>query len=163
MKKIVAILAAIMLVCSLTSCSLLNPTQTYTVQEMSITLEGLFYQQNDLDEEMDAIFLSTSEMIMINRVTPDELGLDHDVDTSDVAELFAELMGEEVELREDEGVTYFLTTMDVDGTALACFYTVLISEDACWFVGMIPLDGAVEDKVPTYVKWTQSVTFAEAE
>ena len=163
MKKIAVILAALMLICTLTSCSLLNPTKTYTVQEMSITLDGLFYQQNDLDEEMDAIFLSTSEMIMINRITPDELGLDDDADVADVAELYASLMGEEVEMREDGEVTYFLTSMDVDGTALACFYTVLISEDAYWLVGIIPLDGEVENKTPTYVKWTQSVTFTEAE
>ena len=159
MKKIAVILAALMLVCTLASCSMLNPTKTYTVQEMSITLDGLFYQQNDLAEEMDAVFLSTSEMIMINRLTPDELGLDVDVNTENISELYADLLGEETDLREEDGITYFLTTMDVDGQTLACFYTVYASEEAYWLVGMIPLDGALEEKIPTYVQWAKSVTF----
>ena len=163
MKKIAVLLAALMLVCTLASCSMLNPTKTYTVQEMSITLEGLFYQQNDLAEEMDAVFFSASEMIMINRLTPDELGLDLEINTENVANLYAELMGENTELKEEDGITSFLTTMEVDGTTLDCFYTVLVSKEAYWLVNMIPLNGLIEEKIPTYVQWTQSVTFAEAE
>ena len=84
MKKIIAILAALMLVLSLTSCSEFiegfkegwdeATTQTFTVKEMSITLKGVFVQEDELNEEFDAVFISLDSGVMVARYNYKDLG-----------------------------------------------------------------------------------------
>lgn len=88
MKKIAAILAALMLVLSLTSCSDFvdefmqewdeATTQTFTVKEMSITLKGVFVQEDELNEDFDAVFISLDSGVMVARYNYKDLGYDTD-------------------------------------------------------------------------------------
>lgn len=175
MKKIIAILAAIMLLCSLTSCSMVDAfvegfkqgweestTQTFRVQEMFITLKGLFSQQDDLNETFDGVFVSLNSGVLVARYTYEDLGYDTDpaLNVDEFAQKYADLIDTEVAVASEDGVVYFTESMDVEGTDFTYFYTFFVSETAYWCVQMYCPTEDFEEMRPNFIEWAQSVTFA---
>ena len=172
MKKIIAILAALMLVLSLTSCSEFiegfkegwdeATTQTFTVKEMSITLKGVFVQEDELNAEFDAVFISLDSGVLVARYTYEDLGYDTDprLSVDELAQKYVSLLETDAVVSTEDGVTYFSDSMEVDGTAFTYFYTFFVSDAAYWCVQMYCPTESFEEMRPSFMEWAKSVTFA---
>ena len=178
MKRFAVLLTALLLVCTLTSCSFTEAlledffkaweeetTETYTVEEMSITLTGIFTRQDDLAEGYDAAFVSFTTGVMVARLTYGELGYDTDphLTAYQLAETYTALAGTEHGVEEADGVIFFTDTQTVGTEDFAYFYAFYTSEQAYWVVAMYCPAENYEKNLPDYLRWAQSVTFADEE
>ncbi len=175
MKRIAVLLAALMLVISLTSCSLSDAfmegfregweagvTETYTVKEMSITLTDLFIEQQDYAEGYDAVFLSWdfSTVVMVSRITDEYPGIPNP-DATMFAEVYAANMEAEVTVKQEDGVVFCeQTAPGGERTGLLAFY---VFEQTYWVVAMECPAEDYEAKRPDFMKWASSVTFTDEE
>ena len=178
MRKIVVLLTALALVCSLTSCSFVDTfvesfvqaweeetTQTYTVKEMSITLTGMIAEPDGESEGYDAVFISFTTGVMVSRFTYEELGFESDprMTADQLADTYSDLMENEFTVEEEAGLVYFVDDTTVEYTGLTYFYTFYTSEQAYWVVTMYCPAEDYEEKRSDFIKWAQSVTFVGEE
>jgi hypothetical protein len=178
MRKIVVLLTALALVCSLTSCSFVDTfvesfvqaweeetTQTYTVKEMSITLTGLFIRQDDYAEGCDAVFLSMDldTVVAVSRMTYEHVGIPN-MSAAQFAEYYAMLLMErDVTAAEEGGLTYLEETLTREEGERAFLYAFYTFEETYWVVVMSCPAEVYGEKRPDFMKWAGSVTFAGAE
>ena len=178
MKRIAVLLAALMLVISLTSCSLADAfmegfqegweagtTKTYEIQEMRITLSGIIAEPDGASEGYDAVFVSFTTGVMVSRFTYEELGFESDprMTADQLADTYADLMENEVTVKEEAGLICFVDDTTVEYTGLTYFYTFYTSEQAYWVVTMYCPAEDYEEKCSDFIKWASSVTFAEGQ
>ena len=172
MKKIIAILAALMLVLSLTSCSEFiegfkegwdeATTQTFTVKEMSITLKGVFVQEDELNAEFDAVFISLDSGVMVARYNYKDLGYDTDpeLDAKGLADVYVSWLDPKPTVVTEDGMVYVTETMDVDGTEFTYVHFLFVSDEAYWCVQMYCVADSYEEMHPKFMEWAKSVTFS---
>ncbi len=163
MKRIALVMAALMLVLSLASCGLLGGEKTYTVNGLTITVKGLFSEQNDLAEGFDLILISPKAGVMIMREDFDmvaEAGYKTDMSVKEYASICIEnndLSGSPV---EEEGLTYFTYTAEADGTEFTYMGFCYRGADAYWLVQMYSTTEDFESMKPEFITWAKSVTFS---
>lgn len=163
MKKIAILMAALMLTLSLASCGLLGGEKTFTVDGLSITVKGLFTEQNDLNEAYNLILISPEAGVMILKETFaefEEVGLDTDMSVKEYAEIVMSGNGLTGDPTEEDGLTYFTYTETADGTEFTYMGFCYRGADAYWLVQIYCPSEDYEAKKPDMMEWAKSVTFA---
>ena len=161
MKKIAILLAVLMLTLSLASCGLMGP-KTFTVDDLSITVEGFFTEQNGLNEEYNLILISPDAGVMILKETFEEFekaDLDTDMSVKEYAEIVMFGNGLSGDPTEEDGMTYFTYTEEVDGTEFTYMGFCYRGTDAYWLVQIYCPTEDYEAKKPEMMEWAKSVSF----
>lgn len=163
MKRIALLMALLALALSLASCDLLAPEKTYTCEEMSITVKGMFSQQNDLHEAFDLILLSPSAGVMVLREDLADFEA-NDLDTDITVAEYAAILMENNELDgspvEEDGLTYFTYSETAEGTEFTYIGFCYSSPEAYWLVQCYSTSEKFEDMKPAFITWAKSVTFS---
>ena len=162
MKKIAFILAVLMLTLSLASCGLMGE-KTFTKDGISITVKGFFSEQNDLNEDYNLILISPDTGVMILKETFEEFeeaDLDTDMSVKEYAKIVMTSNVLEGDPIEEDGMTYFVYTEDVDGTEFTYMGFCYRGTDAYWLVQIYCPTEDYMDKKPEMMEWAKSVTFA---
>lgn len=171
MKKIAVILAALMLVLSLTSCAGFveefkaawdeATTQTFEVDEMNITLKGVFVQQDDLVENVDAVFFSLEAQVMVSRLTYRDLGFDSEpnLTAQRMAEAYVEILDSDLEVVVEDGLVSVTDEHILDGTSMTSVYYFYTSDGAYWLVQMYCPTESFAEMQSSFNEWAGSVTF----
>ncbi|MBP3666207.1 MAG: hypothetical protein J6K29_04050 [Clostridia bacterium] len=163
MKRIALVMAALMLILSLASCGLLGGEKTFTVDSLTITVKGMFSEQNELNEEYDLILISPKAGVMILKETFaefEEVNLDTDMSVKEYAQIVMkgnQLTGAPT---EEDGQTYFTYTAESDGTEFTYMGFCFRGTDAYWLVQMYCPTEDFETIKPDFMTWAKSVTFA---
>lgn len=163
MKKIAILMAVLMLTLSLASCGLLGGEKTFTVDGLSITVKGMFSEQNDLNETFDLILISPEAGVMILKETFaefEEADLDTDMSVKEYAEIV--MLGNSLSgaPTEEDGLTYFTYTAESEGTNFTYVGFCYRGADAYWLVQMYCPTEDFEATKPDFITWAKSVTFA---
>lgn len=162
MKKIAFLMAVLMLTLALTSCGLMGE-KSYTVNGMTLTVKGMFSEQNDLAEGFDLILISPKAGVMVLRETFDvmeDAGYKTDISVKEYAEICMEnnqLSGAPV---EEDGLTYFTYTAEADGTEFTYMGFCFRGAEAYWLVQMYSATSDFDSMKPEFITWAKSVTFA---
>lgn len=162
MKKITLVMAALLLVLSLASCGLMGE-KTFTVDGLSITVEGFFSEQNNLNEDFDLILISPDAGVMVLKETFAEFndaGLDTDMSVKEYASIVMkgnQLTGSPT---EEDGLTYFTYTAESEGQEFTYMGFCFRGTDAYWLVQMYSPSSDFETMKPDFMTWAKSVTFA---
>jgi hypothetical protein len=162
MKKIAILMAVLMLTLSLASCGLMGP-KTFTVDDLSITVEGFFTEQNGLNEAYDLILISPDAGVMILKETFAEFtsaALDTNMSVKDYAKIVMTSNALQGAPTEEDGLTYFTYTETVDGTEFTYMGFCYRGTDAYWLVQIYCPTADYETKKPEMMEWAKSVTFA---
>ena len=161
MKKIAILLAALMLTLSLASCGLMGP-KTFTVDDLSITVEGFFTEQNGLNEAYDLILISPEAGVMVLKETFTEIAeadLDSNMSVKEYAKIVMNGNSLEGTPVEEDGMTYFTYTAEADGTEFTYMGFCFRGTDAYWLVQIYCPTEDYETKKPEMMKWAKSVSF----
>lgn len=162
MKKIAILLAALMLTLSLASCGLMGP-KTFTVDDLSITVEGFFTEQNGLNEAYDLILISPEAGVMVLKETFTEIAeadLDSNMSVKEYAKIVMKGNSLEGTPVEEDGMTYFTYTAEADGTEFTYMGFCFRGTDAYWLVQIYCPTEDYETKKPEMMEWAKSVVFA---
>ena len=162
MKKIAILLAALMLTLSLASCGLMGP-KTFTVDDLSITVEGFFTEQNGLNEAYDLILISPEAGVMVLKETFTEIAeadLDSNMSVKEYAKIVMNGNSLEGTPVEEDGMTYFTYTAEADGTEFTYMGFCFRGTDAYWLVQIYCPTKDYETKKPEMMEWAKSVVFA---
>ncbi len=162
MKKIAILLAALMLTLSLASCGLMGP-KTFTVDDLSITVEGFFTEQNGLNEAYDLILISPEAGVMVLKETFTEIAeadLDSNMSVKEYAKIVMNGNSLEGTPVEEDGMTYFTYTAEADGTEFTYMGFCFRGTDAYWLVQIYCSTEDYETKKPEMMEWAKSVVFA---
>lgn len=163
MKKIAILMAVLMLTLSLASCGLLGGEKTFTVDGLSITVKGMFSEQNDLNEAFDLILISPEAGVMILKETFaefEEADLDTDMSVKEYAEIVMPGNSLSGDPTEKDGLTYFTYTAESEGTNFTYVGFCYRGADAYWLVQMYCPTEDFEATKPDFITWAKSVTFA---
>ena len=161
MKKIAILLAALMLTLSLASCGLMGP-KTFTVDDLSITVEGFFTEQNGLNEAYDLILISPEAGVMVLKETFTEIAeadLDSNMSVKEYAKIVMNGNSLEGTPVEEDGMTYFTYTAEADGTEFTYMGFCFRGTDAYWLVQIYCPTEDYEAKKPEMMEWAKSVSF----
>ena len=162
MKKIAILLAVLMLTLSLASCGLMGE-KTFTKDGISITVKGFFTEQNDLNKDYNLILISPDAGVMILKETFEEFekaDLDTDMSVKEYADIVMFGNGLSGDPTEEDGMTYFTYTEEVDGTEFTYMGFCFRGTDAYWLVQIYCATADYEAKKPDMMDWAKSVTFA---
>ncbi len=162
MKKIAILMAALMLTLSLASCGLMGE-KTFTVDNLSITVEGFFTEQNGLNEAYDLILISPDAGVMILKETFTELtsaALDTNMSVKEYAEIVMTSNSLTGEPTEEDNLTYFTYTAESEGTEFTYMGFCFRGTDAFWLVQIYCSSADYETKKPEMMEWAKSVTLA---
>ena len=162
MKRIAILMAVLMLTLSLASCGLMGE-KTFTKDGISITVKGFFTEQNELNEEYDLILISPDAGIMILKETFDEfasVALDTNMSVKEYAKIVMTGNTLEGDPIEEDGMTYFVYTEDVDGTEFTYMGFCYRGTDAYWLVQIYCPTEDYETKKPEMMEWAKSVSFS---
>lgn len=163
MKKIAILLAVLMLTLSAASCSFISGEKTFTVDSLSITVKGMFTEQNELSEEYDLVLISPEAGVMILQETYDVLegaGLKSDMTVKEYAEIVMKgnsFAGSPV---EEDGLTYFTYTATNEGTEFTYTVYCFRGGDAYWMVQIYCATSDYESMKADITAWAKSVTFS---
>jgi hypothetical protein len=163
MKKISLLLAVLMLALSLASCGLIGGEKTFTVDNLSITVKGMFTEQNQLNDEYDLILISPDAGVMILKETYADFEaaeLDTDMSVKEYAQIVMKgnsLTGSPI---EEDGLTYFTYTAESDGTGFTYVGYCFRGSDAYWLVQIYCATSDYESMKADFTAWAKSVTFA---
>ena len=161
MKRIAILMAVLMLTLSLASCGLMGE-KTFTKDGISITVKGFFTEQNDLNEDYNLILISPDVGVMILKETFEEFekaDLDTDMSVKDYADIVMFGNGLSGDPTEEDGMTYFTYTEDVDGTEFTYMGFCYRGTDAYWLVQIYCPTEDYETKKPDMMAWAKSVSF----
>lgn len=168
MKKAVLLLTALILILSLSSCSMLleqmeSQTQTLTVDNLSMTVSGVFTQDAEPHRAYDVEYLFRNLGIGIKKTTFEAMeakGYTSELTLIEYASvLIKELNCPAVPYMEGD-LIYFTHTDATDGEECTFFTAVYRTEDAYWFVRFYcPID-EYEEMRPTFVAWAETVSFS---
>ena len=162
MKKIAILLAVLMLTLSLASCGLMGE-KTFTKDGISITVKGFFTEQNDLNKDYNLILISPDAGVMILKETFEEFekaDLDTDMSVKEYADIVMFGNGLSGDPTEEDGMTYFTYTEEVDGTEFTYMGFCYRGTDAYWLVQIYCATADYEAKKPDMMDWAKSVMFA---
>ena len=163
MKKIALLLAVLTFTLCLASCGLIGGEKTFTADGLSITVKGLFTEQNQLNEDYSLVLLSTNAGVMILKETFAELedaGLDTDMSLKKYAEIVIEGNNLTSTPTEEDGLTCFTYTADVDGTEFTYVGYCFRGTDAYWLVQMYCATSDFETMKADFTTWAKSVTLS---
>ncbi len=163
MKRIALVMAALLLVLSFASCGLLGGEKTFTVDGLTITIKGMFSEQNELNKDYDLILISPEAGVMILKETFaefEEVGLDTDMSVKEYASIVMkgnQLTGSPI---EEDGLTYFTYTAESDGQEFTYMGFCYRGTDAYWLVQAYCNTSEYETMKPDFITWAKSVTIA---
>jgi hypothetical protein len=163
MKKISLLLAVLMLTLALASCGLIGGEKTFTVDGLSITVKGMFSEQNQLNSEYDLILISPQAGVMILKETFaefEEAKLDTDMSAKEYAEIVMKGNSLTGAPTEEDGLTYFTYTAKSDGTEFTYVGYCFRSTDAYWLVQIYCATSDFASMKADFNTWAKSVTFA---
>jgi outer membrane murein-binding lipoprotein Lpp len=163
MKKIALLLAVLTLTLCLASCGLIGGEKTFTVDDLSITVKGLFSEQNQLNEDYNLVLISTKAGVMILKETFAEFedaGLDTDMSVKEYAKIVMQGNSLTGTPTEEDGLTYFTYTAETDGTEFTYVGYCFRGDDAYWMVQMYCATSDFESMKADFTAWAKSVTFA---
>ncbi len=163
MKRIAFLMAVLMLTLSVASCSFFAGEKTFTVDSLSITVKGMFTEQNQLSEDHDLVLISPEAGVMILKETFDELenaGLKSDMSVREYAEIIMKGNSFTGSPTEEDGLTYFTYTDTTDGTEFTYTAYCFRGGDAYWMVQIYCATSDYEDMKADITAWAKSVTFA---
>ena len=161
MKKIAFLLAALMLLSTLTSCALLGGSeQTFEVHELSITLKGRFMKQTGFTTA-NAVIASPDVCVAHYRF--DESDLKYATTDDMSAALFATYyldyyLMKDAEIQRDGDLVYVAIPYEDNGDEFTYFFSFYAAETTYWVVEMSCDSDKYEKKLPDFIEWANSVT-----
>ncbi|MBQ3230809.1 MAG: hypothetical protein IJO64_05595 [Clostridia bacterium] len=164
MKKKFAIpaLSIILVVaCLLSSCSIFGE-KTFTVDELSITMSGMFIESEQ--EGAEAFYLTTDIGVLVHKETFEELeDKDYviaDLTEADYAKLRMEANEIEAEIVEESGSVCYEYNFDSDGSSFRDLVVVKKGNNAFWVISFYCLEDSFESNKANFLKYASSVTFS---
>ena len=188
MKRVLSILLALLLVFSLTSCSLgkkktaadpvpaaespqntpveepvADNAKVFSCEELRITLTDEFQEESGIDY-YTAVFDTDEEVVFILREDKsyfDEISLD---DYAEMVVKANEGVGHVIEkLHKKDGIPLFEYEYDNEstGSTFSYYTTMFESDDAFWLVQFTCYAAEYKEHVETFHKYARSVTFDE--
>lgn len=165
MKRIALLLAAVLLTLSFASCGLAGE-KTFEADGMSITVKGMFTEQNELNEDQNLVLISPDAGVLAVKETFTDIAaanLDPEMSAKEYAAVVMKGNGQTGEPTEADGLTYFTYTNTSDDTEFTYMAFAYRASDAFWLVQAYCPTEDFEKQQPDFITWAKSVTFTESE
>ena len=163
MKRVIAVIAAAVMMVSLAGCALFPKEKEFHVSEMVITLTDAFEEaefegfNKAFDSRKAAVFVLREDKALLGGVK---------ISLAEYADLTraANVNRGPSEIKNEDGLVYFeYDYYGADGTTIYSYLTSLYESDqAFWLVQLACKQTEWEKMRPEFVKYAQSVTFEVA-
>lgn len=168
MKKIIALLTALVLVFAFTACGKSDSGKEVVFGEMKITLPADFTDRNDLiPEESEISYLYANGAMNVAFVALTEQKSDFEGTKVKSLDDYLQTQhdnskgGENTsEIIEDNGLKYFVYVTTPETTPFKYFSTAYETDDAYWFVQFYTTEELYPSYQQNFLKWAHTVTKA---